>query len=402
MSPQAQMIRSDHKLYYLQPHRRERIFIVFSVRSRAMVRLSNVTRAVIASDFAKGTPQAQIARKHGVSCRTVRRWGTRYVETGRIEPKKACGRPTAMSTAARERAYSLFLSNELGGSRYVARQLKTEYLTEKLVAPSTALRGARAFGKAVGDGLVCLRGRPRKQLTKTTRKQRVAFAQANLRRDWQRVLFTDRCKFHFRYPGSKVGRVRYRKASDVCEDAVYTPNRPSCLNVYAGISVHGVTFLQEVTGTTLLKTDFTNLKGDKSRNITKAEYKQVLTRCLLPEGRRIFDGPGLSGWVLQQDGDPTHGIAHAVIEEQRSKCRGTVQLLQGWPGNSPDLSPIENVWGWVDAEVAALGCKIFLEFRAAVQKTFKNIPRRMLSNLFASMPKRMKECIDNEGGKTRY
>ena len=37
-----------------------------------------------------------------------------------------------------------------------------------------------------------------------------------------------------------------------------------------------------------------------------------------------------------------------------------------WPPHSPDLSPIENVWGIVQREVDAMGCKGFNEFELAV------------------------------------
>jgi hypothetical protein len=123
---------------------------------------------------------------------------------------------------------------------------------------------------------------------------------------------------------------------------------------------------------------------------------------LLPEGRRIFSAQGISSWVLQQDGDKTHLAAQPQIDAWNISMPGPVELLGDWPGNSPDLSPIENVWGWVDAKVAAQGCKTLDEFKDAVAQTFKTIPIDMLRSLFDSIPRRLRLVINKQGDKCGY
>lgn len=53
-----------------------------------------------------------------------------------------------------------------------------------------------------------------------------------------------------------------------------------------------------MTGTTnhKPKTIYTNKRNVKSRNITTAEYKDVVTECLLPKGTRQFGEMGIDGW----------------------------------------------------------------------------------------------------------
>ena len=107
--------------------------------------------------------------------------------------------------------------------------------------------------------------------------------------------------------------------------------------------------------------------------------------------------------MLQQDGDPTHAKATQVIQSYNARRRGSaVALLPNWPGNSPDVSPIENVWAWADSEVAKLGCKTFEGFKDAADYKFQNVPRSMCENLTASVPKRLKRCVEFEGAKTGY
>jgi hypothetical protein len=174
-------------------------------------------------------------------------------------------------------------------------------------------------------------------------------------------------------------------------------------NVYGGISKFGTTKLHAVTGTTKMKTSFKNKKGQPSRNITSEEYKHVLIHTILPEGGRIFSGNRGGPWVLQQDGDPTHKQAPKIIQTYKNMGGGgDVSLLPKWPGNSPDLSPIENVWAYVDAEVAQLGCKTFEEFKAAVDRTFQSIPKSMCETLMKSMANRLERCVELEGAKIGY
>ena len=79
-----------------------------------------------------------------------------------------------------------------------------------------------------------------------------------------------------------------------------------------------------------------------------------------------------------------------------------MSLLSGWPGNSPDLNCIENLWAWAQAKVNSKGCKTIEEFKKCVMKTLQNVPRKLLEGLVGSMTKRMHACIENNGGKTKY
>ena len=71
-------------------------------------------------------------------------------------------------------------------------------------------------------------------------------------------------------------------------------------------------------------------KGQKMNSI---EYKKVLENHLL----QFMDIHGSE--IFQQDGAPCHTSKMMKSWFQDSK----IELLD-WPGNSPDLNPIENVW----------------------------------------------------------
>lgn len=368
-----------------------------------MPRLTESERLRIVHLSAEGFSTRSIAAKVGCSIKSVRFWVNRYRSSGSAKSIPASGRPLLLRTGARRRAVKLLEEGVDGGARFVARKLLAEGLTEELVSPGTVLRSAKAQAKEDGDELICRRGRPPKLISDVNRANRVSFALANRSRAWSSLMFTDRCKFAHRYPGAVVRSVRWLRRSKKHQDGAPRPSKPSVYNVYGGVTRYGTTRLHVVTGTTGHKSPFKNKKGADARNITQGEYADVLAGTLLKEGQKIFSAQGMSKWTLQQDGDKAHAKASTVVANHNRKTRGSiVSVLQNWPSNSPDLSPIENVWAYVDSEVAKLGCKTFAEFKAAIDVTFQNVPREMCRNLIASVPQRMRECVKLDGYKIPY
>ena len=359
-------------------------------------------RELIAMLHSKHYSYEKIRRDVGCSKATVSKWVARIKKGLGIDRKARVVKKKLVSEAAAVRATELLQSKCEGGARFVAAKLRQEGCVARVPSRQTVVRAAKAHAEALGDPLKYVWGRPKKGLTPSNRKQRVAFCTANRARDWSNVMITDRCKFHFRYPGSKVFGGRWVSESTQDQQGVYTPNHPQCSNVYGGITRYGATKLIPVTGTSQLKTSFFTKGGQPSRNITSDEYRSVLRSGLLPAGTALFGAKCKKSWVLQQDGDPTHGIANSVVEKFNRQGCSKVQILPNWPGNSPDLSPIENVWAYVDRKVAEQGCTTFSGFKREVNKTFQNLPKRMLENLFASLRTRMDQCIEAEGGKIKY
>jgi hypothetical protein len=66
------------------------------------------------------------------------------------------------------------------------------------------------------------------------------------------------------------------------------------------------------------------------------------------------------------------------------------------------LNCIENLWAWAEAKVDAKGCKTIEEFKKCVIDTLEKVPEKLLHDLVGSMGKRVKACIESNGGKTKY
>lgn len=280
---------------------------------------------------------AKTARKLGVHRNTVAFWIRRRDVKGRIHRKDPGGRKKVLNSKACRLAERLLLSDKFGTLRDTAAEVHRQLGIR--VSKKTLSKRLKEYSKGKGKQIKHVAGKPKKQLSALNIATRLDFCKKNLKRNWQNVMFTDRCKFSFQYPGVSARSSGWiRKGSSWEAPRV---DHPSVYNVYGGITKFGTTTLKEVTGSTNHHSDFINKKEKPARNITSAEYHGVVASHFLPQGTKVFaNGPGMSSWVLQQDNDPTHKKpSHAALEEWMHHHPGqVVTLLKGWPPHSPDLS----------------------------------------------------------------
>lgn len=303
----------------------------------AMVAVNGDTRKRLVLAYRSSPNFASVGRQFNVDPRTVKRWVRRQDHTGGLKVSEGAGRNSAMSESTSRVAVDLLLSGKHDNVRQVALELRQRGLTDRVVHVTTLSRHAKAQALADGCPIIAKRGKPVKALSAKNRAARLSFCEAHKRTNWGSIMITDRKKFLYAYPGCSVKQVEWLRKGEA--RVANRPNKPSAVNMYAGITKHGVTKAHLVTGTSNLKTAYKNTKGQPSKNITSAEYADVLRKSLLPEGRRLFSFVGLSNWVFQQDNDPAHKrAAPEAIRAWNSKGRGRVQLLQNWPPNSPDLT----------------------------------------------------------------
>ena len=346
---------------------------------------------------------AKTAERCSVSAQTVRRWVERRRLAGgvlQVVDKARSGRKQVLSKAASSFALTELLSNKHRGTKGVAEFLVQKNKVKREVHRTTVSRAAKRQAILVGRPIYCARGFPKKQLTADTKAKRLRFCKDFKGTNWSTVLFTDRSKFHFYFPGSAVNPTQWLPEGEARRNQ--KPNHPLAVNVYLGIKDGAVTELHIVTGTSGQKSTYKNKKGGEARNITSSEYKDVLTETLLPGGEAIFREVGIRSWVFQQDNDPTHKIAKKVISEYNREHDTRIALLVPWPPNSPDLNPIENVWAHVGDIVRRKACKNFGEFKETMARTIKELPREYLSKLAKSMPRRIAACVVAKGDKTKY
>ena len=132
---------------------------------------------------------------------------------------------------------------------------------------------------------------------------------------------------------------------------------------------------------------------------------EILTKSLVPAMKRrrktgsILERsfmPNMSKAIFQQDGAPAHSSKKAM-----SWLEAHVGLFWGkgiWPGNSPDLSPIENLWSIVQSKLNEMPAATNRDSLIKNVKTaWSEIDPDTLENLICGMPERIKTCIKLKG-----
>lgn len=127
------------------------------------------------------------------------------------------------------------------------------------------------------------------------------------------------------------------------------------------------------------------------------QYKQVIETILLPylKEKRLTS----RSFTFMQDGAPCH-TAKSIKSYLKLK---NIPLLE-WPGNSPDLNPIENVWSLLKQEVNKFEITNRATLKEKIISEWKNNLKikKMIKSCIESMPRRIKEVIKAKGGNTKY
>lgn len=125
-------------------------------------------------------------------------------------------------------------------------------------------------------------------------------------------------------------------------------------------------------------------------------YIEMLEEVLEPSIVKFFDIDA-GDYFFQQDNAPCHK-ARPVIAWF---AENGIQLLD-WPPQSPDLSPIENLWHILKEEVRKHQHTSKEALKRAVFQEWASLSPELCFRLVASMPKRIKAVIQAKGGSTKY
>ncbi len=77
-------------------------------------------------------------------------------------------------------------------------------------------------------------------------------------------------------------------------------------------------------------------------NVTAPIYQDILDHFMLPSADQLFKD---ADFIFQQDLTPAH-----TAKSTKSWLNDHGVGVLDWPENSPDLNPIENIWGIVKRE----------------------------------------------------
>jgi transposase len=211
-------------------------------------------------------------------------------------------------------------------------------------------------------------------LTQRMKMKRLAFAKKHLnwsKQQWMNVMFSDESTF--RLVNSRTVTVRRPKTISRYKSRFTVPTVKHSVGVmvwgcYSGkVGRGGLYFLP--------------------RNVTMngERYKKVLAEHLVPfmELHQVK--------TFMQDGAPCHTSKLVMDSLKKQK----LNVLE-WPGNSPDLNPIENCWSFMKKKLKEGHTITSLpKLIAAIKRMWvRDIPKEYFQKLSASMPRRLQMVID--------
>lgn len=341
-----------------------------------------------------------IALEVGVSVSCVRHWIKNYLQGLALSVKPKSGRPRQYTLEHAKQARAMLLRKGFGGLGQAAKALHRAGKTPTLMSKSTLLRLLKEGEEQGWRPIVPDTSTPSRALTEAQKQARLNFARENIDRKWDNVMFTDRKRFYFRFPGCSVTTPQWRLVGTKVE--VSKVSRAYCANVYLGMTKWGCTKLVLVAGSSTKEAQYLTKQGKRARNITAAEYSEVLTQHLLPQGQAIMSAHRQRNWWFQQDNDPTHRAAAAIISGHNQLQGTAIKLLPNWPAHSPDLSLIENGWAWLQRELDRAGCKTFKLWLKKLKQLVRSVPQAWLDHAYAGMAGRLEETIRLGGDKTGH
>ncbi len=217
-----------------------------------------------------------------------------------------------------------------------------------------------------------LNQRPRqKRLTWAVEKNNWTVAQ------WSKVLFSDESRFciSFGNQGPRVWRKSGEAQNPCCLKS--SVKFPQSVMIWAAMSSAGVGPLCFLKST-----------------VNAAIYQEILEHFMLPSADKLYRD---ADFIFQQDLAPAH-----TAKGTKSWFNNHGVTVLDWPANSPDLNPIDNLWGIVKRKMRDTRPNNADELKATVKETWASIPPQQCHKLITSMPCRIEAVIKAKGAPTKY
>ncbi len=129
-------------------------------------------------------------------------------------------------------------------------------------------------------------------------------------------------------------------------------------------------------------------------NVTATIYQENLEHFKFTSADQLFKD---ADFIFQQDLAPAH-----TAKSTKSCLNYHGVGVLDWSANSPDLNPIENLWGIVKRKMRNKRPKNADELKATVKETWASIPPQQCHKLIISMPRRIEAVIKAKGDHTKY
>jgi transposase len=222
--------------------------------------------------------------------------------------------------------------------------------------------------------------RKKPMISEKNRKARLEFAKKYVNMPpefWKKILWSDESKFEIINSKRRV-RVYKVKGERLTQQTIQpTVKHSKSITVWGCVAASGIGELVEISGLMDAK-----------------QYVDILTNNLIKSAQKLKIK---DHFIFQSDNDPKH-------TSKKSKewlAQNLIECLE-WPSQSPDLNIIENLWEYLDRQIEPKFRKSIKDFKTAIFREWKNIPKELIDKCIESIPRRLQAVIKANGLNTNY
>lgn len=339
--------------------------------------LSESEKKTILALIESGMRARTVASTLNRSESTISKFLKRFREAGTIKNKDRSGRPKLFTDRDKRKLSKIVKADRRQPLRDITMKFNDSNLQP--CSSRTIQRNLHSMGfkrRAVVKRMV---------VRKVNQKKRIDWCRARLHwtinNQWKHIIFSDEMMIVLKPDGQlKVWRKVWEKMRPECLGYL-----PECVGKTLKLMVWGC-----MTYTGMGTLAF--IDG----NMNSVKYIDILETYLWPVVIKHF---GVIRWIFQEDNAPTH--KSKLCEDW--KRQNDLPVLH-WPAQSPDLSPIENIWLLLKNSVKRNLNKIMNldDLKFQLQHAWNNVPLNYIHNLYNSIPRRIRQVLIQKGHITKY
>jgi len=235
-------------------------------------------------------------------------------------------------------------------------------------------------------------------LTTEQKEGRFQFAERHLNwtiPQWERVVWSDESPFHIWMPKKgQIVWIRTDKPNYEKRLEQMVKHGGGGFSVWGCFHAHGVGPLLRIHG---------SMNADWYHGVLTTHAMPFMKDRVTSSHKKVKRHAPV--WHFQHDNATPHTANRnkVYLQTKETEWVGKFKVLE-WPSNSPDLSPIENLWSIVKSEVKSYKTrpKNLDELFQRVKSAWDNLPAKTLLKLAQSMPKRVDDVIKKEGWTIEY
>jgi len=339
--------------------------------------LTNSERGRVIGLYEAGYTERAISEKTGYGKTTIHNIITKYRNTGILTVAPRSGRPKKLDE--RDKRHLKIIVNQ--NRRNSAEKVKKDFIESsgKEVSKSTIKRALYKMGYHSRTAL------RKPHISEPNRKVRLKWARE--RRfwtidDWKRVIWSDESRFTLFQSDKKIHVWRLPNERYQVNCLVPTiKHGGGGIMMWGCFSWYGLGPLVRIDG-----------------RINSERYiNEILGYHVIPFLEEFEEKNG--DYFFQQDNAPIHTSVRTrtFMEEME-----IIQLP--WPGQSPDLNPIEHLWDELERRIRlrADNPKNLGELELILQECWSQIQQEVYQKLAESMNRRIEAVIKAHGYPTRY